>query len=281
VFQPVHDCLRTRWSLPGTNANPHPRAPVITRPHSRRAFLQVLGSGFVALAGCSSGPTEPSGSARLSARPAEPTDALEPGLWPLGLADGRDGALLVPASYQPDVAAPFMLLLHGAGGSAEDMLNFRTADAEREGILLLAVDSRATTWDAIPGAYGADVAFIDDALAFAFARCRVDPSHVIVEGFSDGASYSLGLGIANGDLFTRVVALSPGFIPRFDGDPVGNPPIFVAHGTQDQVLPIDETSRYWVAVLRDEGYTVEFVEHDGGHAVPAAVAAQALAWSLA
>ena len=116
--------------------------------------------------------------------------------------------------------------------------------------------------------------------AFTFARCRVDPDHIIVEGFSDGASYGLGLGIANGDVFTRVVAFSPGFIPRFDGDPVGSPPIFVAHGTQDQILPIDETSRYWVAVLRDEGYLVEFVEHDGGHQVPAAVAAQALEWSL-
>lgn len=249
---------------------------------SRRTFVQVLGSSFVSLAGCSRGPTEqPSGSARLSARPAEPTTSLAPGVWPLGLDTGRDGALLVPASYQADVAAPLMLLLHGAGGSATDMLDFRSADAEREGILLLAVDSRTSSWDAIHSAYGIDVAFIDRALAFTFARCRVDPDHIIVEGFSDGASYGLGLGIANGDVFTRVVALSPGFIPRFDGDPVGNPPIFVAHGKQDPILPIDETSRYWVEVLRNEGYKVTFVEHDGGHVVPAAVAAQALAWSLA
>lgn len=264
----------------------HPRLDpgepcVTTRSQSRRTFVQVLGSSLASLAGCSSGPTEPaSGSARLSTRPAEPTATLAPGLWPLGLDTGRDGALLVPASYQADVAAPLMLLLHGAGGSATDMLDFRSADAEREGILLLAVDSRTSSWDAIHSAYGVDVAFIDKALAFTFARCRVDPEHIIVEGFSDGASYGLGLGIANGDVFTRVVALSPGFIPRFDGDPVGNPPIFVAHGTKDLILPIDETSRYWVEVLRNEGYTVTFVEHDGGHMVPAAVAAQALAWSL-
>jgi predicted esterase len=77
-----------------------------------------------------------------------------------------------------------------------------------------------------------------------------------------------------------VVALSPGFIPTFDGDPVGKPPIFVAHGVNDQVLPIDQTSRHWVKVLRDAGYSVEFVEHDGGHAVPASVAQEALEWSL-
>jgi phospholipase/carboxylesterase len=211
----------------------------------------------------------------------EPLEPLEAGLWPLGLGGGRDGALLVPASNQPDVAAPLMLLLHGAGRSADEMLDFRTADAEREGILLLAPDSRASTWDAIRGPYGPDVAFIDDALVFAFTRCRVDPGHVIVEGFSDGASYALGIGTANGDLFTRIVALSPGFVPGFDGDPVGNPPIFVAHGTQDQVLPIDQSSRLLVPALRQQGYTVEYVEHGGGHAVPADVAAQALAWALA
>jgi phospholipase/carboxylesterase len=248
---------------------------------TRRRFVQALGGGLVALAGCGTSPTEqPAGSARLSARPGVPAGTIAPGLWPIGLAGERDGALLVPASYQAEVAAPLMLLLHGAGGSADDMLDFRSADAEREGILLLAVDSRADTWDAIRGAFGPDVAFIDQALAHVFARCRVDPGRVIVEGFSDGASYALGLGIANGDLFTHVVALSPGFVPAFDGDPVGNPPIFVAHGTQDRVLPIDQTSRRLVPMLRGEGYTVEYVEHDGGHVVPASVAAQALEWSL-
>lgn len=253
-----------------------------TRSCSRRTFVELLGSGLVTLAGCGIGPSEPAtGSARLTARPAVPTGAIASGLWPLELGNGRDGALLVPASYAADVPAPLMLLLHGAGGSAEHMLDFRSADAEREGILLLAVDSRATTWDAIRDTYGPDVAFLDQALAWTFARCRVDPTHVIVEGFSDGASYGLGIGIANGDLFTRVVAFSPGFVPAFAGDPVGNPPIFVAHGTRDLVLPIDQTSRYWVDVLRNEGYTVEYVEHDGGHEIPAAIAAQALAWSLA
>ena len=255
---------------------------MISRPsQTRRTFAKVLGGGLAALAGCTSGFTASSGSARLSARPGEPVNPLPPGLTPLGFASGRDGFLLIPASNQSDLAAPLMLVLHGAGGSADDMLGFRSADAEREGILLLAVDSRGSTWDAMRGVYGPDIGFLDQALAYVFARCRVDPSHVIVEGFSDGASYALGLGLANGDLFTHVVVLSPGFIPGFDDEPVGNPPIFVAHGKQDAILPIDETSRPLVASLREQGYTVEFVEHDGGHNVPAAVAAEALVWSLA
>ncbi len=57
-----------------------------------------------------------------------------------------------------------------------------------------------------------------------------------MEGFSDGASYALSIGLTNGDLFTHVVAFSPGF-----ASPVtytGKPPVFVSHGTHDEVLPI-------------------------------------------
>jgi phospholipase/carboxylesterase len=64
----------------------------------------------------------------------------------------------------------------------------------------------------------------------------VDAGRLAVEGFSDGASYALSIGLTNGDLLTHVVAFSPGF-----ASPVaytGKPPVFVSHGTHDEVLPI-------------------------------------------
>jgi len=261
--------------------NPSMDPSVTSGRPSRRTFLQMLSGATLALAGCGKGPTEISnGSARLDTSPTAPTTSLAAGTWPLNLATGRDGYLLVPASYQSAVATPLLVLLHGAGGSGADMLGYRAADAEREGILALAVDSRSSTWDAMRGPYGVDVAFIADALDFAFSRCRVDPNRIILEGFSDGASYALGLGLANGDLFTHVVAFSPGFIPSFDGNPVGTPAFFIAHGTADTILPIDQTSRQIVPYLRDQGYEVQYVEHSLGHVISAAVAAEALAWSL-
>ena len=72
-----------------------------------------------------------------------------------------------------------------------------------------------------------------------FARFTVGT--VTVCGFSDGASYALSIGLANGDLFGHVLAWSPGFVapPEF----VGRPRVFVSHGTDDRVLPIDRCSR--------------------------------------
>ncbi len=86
------------------------------------------------------------------------------------------------------------------------------------------------------------------------------------------------IGIANGDLFERVIAWSPGFAAP--ATRVGTPQIFVSHGVTDHVLPIDRCSRRLVPVLRDDGYDVTYEEFDDGHRVPATVVERALDWAL-
>jgi phospholipase/carboxylesterase len=153
------------------------------------------------------------GAARLRARPrgVHRAEAGTPGLHPLGLAGTRDALLYVPSSY-PTTPAPLVLSLHGAGGDAQGGLYPLQTLADDGGFLLLSVPSRGRTWDAVLGAFGPDVAFLDQALDWTFARYTVDSEYVAVAGFSDGASYALSLGLGNGDLFDRVMAFSPGFV---------------------------------------------------------------------
>jgi phospholipase/carboxylesterase len=214
---------------------------------------------------------------RLVARPAgghhgEPPTEI--GLMPLDLDGGRDGVLYVPPTYQP--GAPLSVKLHGAGGHGRAGLEPFLAGADAAGLLLLAVDSRGPTWDLIRGGFGADVAFLDAALNRVFTRLSVDPTRISIEGFSDGASYALSLGLANGELFSKIVAFSPGFLAP--GRPQGRPEIFVSHGVYDRVLPIDRCSRRLVPELRVGGYSVEYREFDEGHTVPKDIAAEAEAW---
>ncbi len=238
----------------------------------------MMAGGAAAMLGCINAGDGGPGSARLKSRPGTPSSSVTPGTYPLLLGGTRDGLLLVPASYDPAKVTPFVLAFHGAGGSSSGPISLLGSLATEFGFLLLAVDSRAATWDGIGGHYGDDVQFIDQALKQTFDRCRVDPARVFLEGFSDGASYALGMGLANGDLFKRVIAFSPGFIPQSDSDPVGSPAFFISHGTQDTILPISSTRDTIVPYLRKAPYAVTYQEFDGGHQVPADIARQAVTW---
>ncbi|WP_348252379.1 alpha/beta hydrolase [Trichocoleus desertorum] len=215
---------------------------------------------------------------QLRSRPEQPTVFGKSGLHPLQLSEKRDGFLYVPASYRADRPAPLVVMLHGAGGDAEGALTILQQIVDSVGAIVLAVDSRRQTWDVIMGQYGPDIAFIDQALTQTFSRYAIDPQRVGVAGFSDGASYALSLGIMNGDLFTHVLAFSPGFMAPIRQ--AGDPHIFVSHGTQDKVLPIDRCSRKLVPQLKGADYNVLYQEFEGPHTVPTAIARGALEWFI-
>ena len=249
---------------------------------SRREFLKAGLLGALAghvLLGCGDSTTEPESSPRLTARPGSPTINPTTGLSQLGLASPRDGLLYVPESYSPDVAAPLFVALHGAGGSAENWASYPDR-AEARGMVFLAPDSRASTWDRVSGNFGPDVKFLDLALQYTFERCRIDPARIALGGFSDGASYALSLGVSNGDLFSHLVAYSPGFF-RPSEPIVGKPSVYISHGTQDAVLPVTISRDYIVPTLRDADYDVTYQEFAGGHSVPSEISESALDWFLA
>ena len=189
-----------------------------------------------------------------------------------------EGYLYVPVGYRAENPAPLVLVLHGAGEDARDGLAQLRGQADEAGLVLLACSSRGPTWDLIlnRGHYGPDIEAIDLALGHIFSRCAIDPERVGVGGYSDGASYALSLGLANGDLFSRVIAFSPGFLAPTGQ--TGSPRIFVSHGTRDGWLPIDSCSRRIVPRLERAGYEVRYREFEGGHVVPPAIAREAASW---
>lgn len=222
------------------------------------------------------GPQESVRHGRLSARPVAVPRAVSPPEPGVHRLDGR-ALFYVPPAGAPGPSA-LAVVLHGAGGTAEQALEWLLPQASDRGVLLLAPQAVSTTWDVIVGGYGADVSRIDAALEEAFSRAVVAVGEVAVAGFSDGASYALSLGLANGDLFHTVLAFSPGFMAPMVRH--GRPRIFVSHGVSDRVLPIDRCSRRLVPELRESGYEVTYEEFRGGHQVPVEVASAAVRWWL-
>jgi predicted esterase len=174
---------------------------------------------------------------------------------------------------------PLFVMFHGAGQSAERALRYLGSAPADAGVAVLAPSARDSSWDAIRDSFGRDVTFVNRALERVFETVAVDPARLAVGGFSDGATYALSLGLINGDLFSRVVAFSPGFV--VDGPPHGKPRFFISHGTADQILPIDTCSRAIVPTLRKRGYDVTFREFDGGHDVPVEIARDGMRWVAA
>ncbi len=212
--------------------------------------------------------------AALAAQPhATHAHATQPGIHAL---DSGGGLVYVPAAYRAEEPAPLVIMLHGAGGDAQQSIRLLRHVADSAGILVLAPKSRGPTWDAMRGAFGPDARAIDAELGEVFDRYAVDPARVAIAGFSDGASYALSLGLPNGHLFAGVIAFSPGF--RVDAPARGKPRVYVSHGVADDVLNIDLCSRALVPRLRAGGYATEYREFRGGHAVPPEIASDALRW---
>ena len=216
-------------------------------------------------------------TARLRVSTATPTTdrdgAPRPATHRLGLTQGRDGLLHVPAGVDRGQPVPLVLMLHGAGGEAGQSVPLLVDEAEAHDFLILAPESRGGTWDILRGAYGPDVDYIDAALTRVLGW--FDVSALAVAGFSDGASYALSVGLANGDLFSDVLAFSPGFAAP---DPiVGSPRVFISHGVHDRVLPVARCGRPTAQRLKRAGYDVDYREFDGGHVVPKPLVSAAVA----
>ncbi|MDP9408380.1 MAG: phospholipase [Actinomycetota bacterium] len=211
----------------------------------------------------------------LTSRPAPDAPlGLPPGVHPVDVPGARQGLLVVPSG--PLRPLPLLVFFHGAGGSASRSLPAVQDAADAAGVLALLPSSAGPTWDLLTGGLGPDVAALDGALGGVFARQQV--TRVAFGGFSDGASYALSLGLANGDLAEALLAFSPGFA----APPAqrGTPRVWVSHGTGDTVLPVDRCGRRVVRLLGDAGYEVHYEEFVGAHVVPPGFVADALRWWL-
>ena len=91
-----------------------------------------------------------------------------------------------------------------------------------------------------------------------------------VIGFSQGAALTYTLAILHPDRIRALAALS-GFIPKgaeslvVSGILAGKP-IYVSHGRQDDMVPV-ELARRSVVLLEKSGANVNYCETDGGHKV--------------
>jgi len=234
---------------------------------NRRAALAgaLAVTAAPALAQTGVGDATVAATGRLKARPAplRPKPPLPAGLHTLGL-DERDAWLMVPEGIDPARPAPLIVNFHGKGERANETLGEWRRTAARNGVIVMAPQSRGHTWEVPTLPLGPDAQFVDRALGAVFERFNIDPGKIAAAGFSDGGTMALSCGMVNGDFFSHILAHAP---IRFHApNSVGFPKIFIANGERDPGASY-ANARSMARQLQEAGYDVEFYGFKGGHQI--------------
>jgi len=237
----------------------------------RRCWLAAIA---LLAAGCG-GNGEERAAATTVATTSGAEQRCDPGEHALTLPNGQAARMRVTPGAG---ARALAVILHGAGGSPESALDAFRGGWDEPRLVLIAPASKGQTWSVLRSETDLDLESVNLALAEAYERCEIDRRRIAVGGFSDGATYALTLGVSNGDLFPAIMALSPGGI--IGGQQQGVPRVFVSHGTEDAVLPIERAGDAVVKTLREAGYPVTYRRFRGGHEASPATSKAAVRWFL-
>jgi len=200
---------------------------------------------------------------------------------------------------QPSADVPLLLLLHGVGSNERDLIQLAPYLDPR----FFVISARAPITLA-PGMYAwfevqldpvrpiinpqqAEssrqklLTFIDETIE----THGIDPARVYLMGFSQGAIMSFSVGLTRLEKVAGIVAMSgrvlPEIIPHIaPPEALAGLPIFVAHGTEDQVLPIHH-GRAARDLLQRLPVALTYREYPIGHHVSDQSLADIAAWLTA
>jgi phospholipase/carboxylesterase len=116
---------------------------------------------------------------------------------------------------------------------------------------------------------------VDELISFVDAyssSVRVDAKRFDVMGFSQGAAMANVLALLYPHRIRKAGILA-GFVPSglegvIEARPLAGKPFFVAHGTQDELVPLDR-ARASIELLEQAGAQVTYCEDEVGHKVSA------------
>ncbi|WP_296150057.1 alpha/beta fold hydrolase [uncultured Flavobacterium sp.] len=181
---------------------------------------------------------------------------------------------------------PLLLLLHGYGSNEEDLFSFASELPEEYYVVSARAPYNlqpyghawyAITFDADQNKFSDDdqaiesrdliAQFIDELIS----ELPIDSENVTLVGFSQGTILSYAVALSYPEKIKRVVALS-GYLNEgilasgYESKDFKNLKMFVSHGTQDQVIPVD-WARKAPEALKNFGIEITYKEYPIGHGV--------------
>lgn len=177
---------------------------------------------------------------------------------------GHRYTLSIPEEYRSDQPTPMILALHWGGPvkpyTGEQLLLGLIRPALGElGAIMVAPDLNRSDWDNPQSEEE-----VLNLLNYVQTNYDIDPSRMLVTGYSLGAIGTWRLAAHHQDKFTAALPVSAN-PPEYVIDTDWHLPIYVIHGQQDQYFPIRHTQMI-VDQLRSNGGDIEFIiVQDGTH----------------
>jgi phospholipase/carboxylesterase len=193
-------------------------------------------------------------------------------------------SLYVPETWEASAPpAPLVVALHGGSGHGRDFLWSWLREARARGVLLLSPTALDRTWS-IMGGEDVDAPRLQAAVEDVASRYHVDRTRVLLTGMSDGATYALLCGLADGMPFTHLApacgVLHPFLLARGDIQHARGRPIYLVHGALDWMFPV-QTARMSRDALEMAGARVVYREiEDLSHTYPRDENPRILDWLL-
>ena len=200
-----------------------------------------------------------------------------------------------PDGYDPQKLYPLIILLHGYGSNMHDLAGLAPS-IHSKGYVYICPNAplpvplgpgltgfswtplpEAMTFDDILAAQDALSAFVDEVME----EYHATPGQILLGGFSQGGMMTYQLGLPRPGLFGGLMALSTriadpeelrSHLPR-----ERNQPIFIAHGAQDPLIPVDQAHQTR-EFLEAEGYKPQYKEYAMGHDISQEVLKDLVQW---
>ena len=202
---------------------------------------------------------------------------------------------ILPDDYNPDLAYPLVVLLHGFGANMQDLAGLTPA-INRTGYVY-ACPNAPIPFDLGGGHMGFGwmtprgmgtpdeskqaEALLSEFFEEVFEQFHITPGRSVLMGFSQGGGMTYRCGLTNPDKFAGLAALSATLPdtselgPRLPSE--RTQPIFIAHGLSDPMVTAD---RAYAAreFLEGAGYAPEFHEYNMAHEISVDVIQDLIPW---
>lgn len=185
----------------------------------------------------------------------------------------------VPSGADDDAELPLVIVMHGRGADANDLADvapyldngyrFLFPNAPRPFEVYPGTSFGFSWFDGWPAearSFRESRELILQFLDQALEQYPTPPGKVIISGFSQGGMMALDTGFRTEKPIAGIVCMSGG-LNEFDLPPFKpSIPVLVVHGTEDEVIPVNDARRTRAA-LEEHGIDTTYHEFPMGHHV--------------